>query len=114
MKRLEKKELRSRKNRLKRRNSTAATKRYRFSTIDVKRVKNALESDQYEYRTLSGIVKETKLPRRLVFQILNSNADIIRSRKVNQFGERLYISKSKIEKRSKTEKFLSALAGSID
>lgn len=65
-------------------------------TNPTKLVMKALESPSYNYRTINGIMRDTKLPKNTVIEIVENNKDIRHSLLRAPDGSALYASKNKI------------------
>lgn len=73
----------------------------RFSNKQVENVLKALENDKYQWRTIKGISKETKLPRENVLVILNDlDQKVIKSKIPSVNGEDLYTTREHYLKKS--------------
>jgi predicted transcriptional regulator len=80
---------------------------------EVERVIKALENPNYDWRTMDGVAKETKLSRERVFEIIESLSDIvIRSSVPDEKGRDLYSTRKHY---SKTQSLVSqVLSASSD
>ena len=75
-------------------------------------VLNSFKNPQYSYRTCEGIAKELGIPVSEVELLSEESPDILKSRKVNQYGQKLFITREQLPKRSLGNKMLAALSGS--
>jgi len=82
---------------------------------EIEKVKKALENPKFNYRTISGIAKETGLNSDLVQDIIDFDLDnVVRSRYRNQYGEQLYTSRKKLRNSSVFSQVSRALASRAD
>lgn len=66
----------------------------------IKKIINSIEDSKYKWRTITGIVSETHIPRNKVYSFLIESNEIIKARNLNKQGHELFTTRKKQKKES--------------
>ena len=77
---------------------------------------NSLENENFKWRTIDGISKETGLEPQVIHQIISQdNENIIQLSSVTEDGKSLFTTREKFSKKaSRTQKILGALKNRLE
>ena len=68
----------------------------------------AIEASEYKWRTIRGIVKDSKVPLQQVEKIVKRSDEIVKARKPNSHGQALFTTRKKLKKESSAFQRLAA------
>ncbi|QYJ78356.1 hypothetical protein [Shewanella acanthi] len=75
-----------------------------------KRIQIAFNNDEYEWRTINGVAKESNVSNELVqMYIAENGSEIVKSSARNEKGESLYTSRNNYRNRSISERLSSII-----
>lgn len=75
-----------------------------------KRIQKAFNNDEYEWRTINGVAKESNVSNELVQMYIEENgSEIVKSSARNEKGEALYTSRNNYRNRSISERLSSII-----
>jgi len=75
-----------------------------------KRIQKAFNNDEYEWRTINGVAKESNVSNELVQMYIEENgSEIVKSSARNEKGEALYTSRINYRNRSISERLSSII-----
>jgi len=81
---------------------------------DEERIISAIEKSNFKWRTVEGIVKDSRLPIKTVEETMDNSEKILRSSKTNKEGHSLYTTRDKYRDVTPLRRrFISAITNKV-